>query len=236
MDIINQHTSQQFNVDLEGIRNKMMEMGGLVEKQITNAIEVICTGEVDKLCDIDYIEDQIDEMEVAIDNECTQILVRRQPAASDLRMVIAVSRVIGDLERMGDEASKIAKLAMSRDESSNSSVVCQHSIRYMGIEVVKMLKEALDAFARYDVNGAVEVVRNDKLVDQQYASAVRELVTYMMEDPRAISGAIEILWALRSIERIGDHARNISEQVIYLVNGKDVRHSSLMEIEKEAKH
>ncbi|KZY96607.1 transcriptional regulator PhoU, partial [Oleibacter sp. HI0075] len=177
--------------------------------------------------------DDVDKAEVAIDNECTQILVRRQPAASDLRMVLAVSRVVRDLERIGDEASKIAIHTLEVKDSKNPQF-CQQAIRYMGEEVVKMISGALDAFARHDVEGAIEVVRTDKLVDKQYASALRELITYMMEDPRSIGQAINILWILRAIERIGDHARNISEQVIYLVSGTDVRHSSLTEMEETA--
>ncbi|MAY13720.1 MULTISPECIES: phosphate signaling complex protein PhoU [Oceanospirillaceae] len=229
----NQHISGQFNADLEAIRNHMMGMGGLVERQVANAIEAICSGDTRVADDVIRREDEVDKMEVNIDHECTQILVRRQPAASDLRMVLAVSRVVRDLERIGDEASKIAIHTLEvADNSSNQ--LCQQAMRYMGAEVVKMISGALDAFARHDVDGAIDVVRNDKLVDQQYASALRELITYMMEDPRSIGQAINILWILRAIERIGDHARNISEQVIYLVKGTDVRHSSLTEIEEQA--
>lgn len=228
----NQHISGQFNADLEAIRNKMMTMGGLVERQITAAIEAICDGDSGVVEEVIRREDEVDRLEVSIDNACTQVLVRRQPAASDLRMVIAVTRVVRDLERMGDEACKIAIHAREYMQSSHSQI-CQQSIRSMGSDVVKMLSGALDAFARADVADAVDVVRNDKLVDQQYASALRELITYMMEDPRSISQAINILWILRAIERIGDHARNISEQVIYLVSGTDVRHSSLSEIEEK---
>lgn len=228
----NQHISGQFNADLEAIRNHMMGMGGLVERQVANAIEAICSGDTRVADDVIRREDDVDRMEVNIDHECTQILVRRQPAASDLRMVLAVSRVVRDLERIGDEASKIAIHTLEVADNSNNQL-CQQAMRYMGAEVVKMISGALDAFARHDVDGAIDVVRNDKLVDQQYASALRELITYMMEDPRSIGQAINILWILRAIERIGDHARNISEQVIYLVKGTDVRHSSLTEIEEQ---
>ena len=229
----NQHISGQFNADLEAIRNHMMAMGGLVERQVANAIEAITNSDSRIADEVIRREDDVDKLEMAIDHECTQILVRRQPAASDLRMVLAVSRVVRDLERMGDEACKIAIHTLEVGDNSNNPL-CQQAIRYMGAEVVKMISGALDAFTRHDVDGAVDVVRNDKLVDQQYASALRELITYMMEDPRSISQAISILWILRAIERIGDHARNISEQVIYLVKGTDVRHSSLTEIEQQA--
>ncbi|WP_368501403.1 phosphate signaling complex protein PhoU [Oceanobacter sp. 5_MG-2023] len=228
-----QHISGQFNSDLEAIRSQMMEMGGLVERQVANAIEAITTGDTTPADDIIRREDDVDRMEVAIDQECTQILVRRQPAASDLRMVLAVSRVVRDLERIGDEATKIAVHALEVSGSTNGGY-CQQSIRYMGTEVGKMISGALNAFARNDVDGALDVVRNDKLVDQQYSAALRELITYMMEDPRSISQAINILWILRAIERIGDHARNISEQVIYVVSGADVRHSSISEMEERA--
>lgn len=229
----NQHISGQFNADLEAIRNHMMSMGGLVERQVNHAIQAICTGDTQLADDVIRREDDVDSAEVTIDNECTQILVRRQPAASDLRMVLAVSRVVRDLERIGDEASKIAVHTLEVTDTQNPQF-CQQAMRYMGEEVVKMISGALDAFARHDVDGAIEVVRTDKLVDKQYASALRELITYMMEDPRSISQAINILWILRAIERIGDHARNISEQVIYLVSGTDVRHSSLTEMEETA--
>ena len=227
----NQHISGQFNADLEAIRNHMMSMGGLVERQVNHAVQAICSGDTQLADDVIRREDDVDKAEVAIDNECTQILVRRQPAASDLRMVLAVSRVVRDLERIGDEASKIAIHTLEVKDTKNPQF-CQQAMRYMGEEVVKMISGALDAFARHDVEGAIEVVRTDKLVDKQYASALRELITYMMEDPRSIGQAINILWILRAIERIGDHARNISEQVIYLVKGTDVRHSSLTEIEE----
>ena len=229
----NQHISGQFNADLEAIRNHMMSMGGLVERQVNHAVQAICSGDTQLADDVIRREDDVDKAEVAIDNECTQILVRRQPAASDLRMVLAVSRVVRDLERIGDEASKIAIHTLEVKDSKNPQF-CQQAIRYMGEEVVKMISGALEAFARHDVEGAIEVVRTDKLVDKQYASALRELITYMMEDPRSIGQAINILWILRAIERIGDHARNISEQVIYLVSGTDVRHSSLTEMEETA--
>jgi phosphate transport system protein len=231
----NQHISQQFNADLEAIRNQMLAMGGLVQRQVSDAIDAICSGDTSSADKIIQREEDVNEMEVSIDQECTHILVRRQPAASDLRMVLAVSRVVRDLERMGDEAAKIAIHALEvASGNQTGSKMCNQSIRHMGSAVVKMTSDALDAFARHDIEGAIDVVRSDKMVDEQYASAIRELSTYMMEDPRSIGQAINILWILRAIERIGDHARNISEQVIYLVSGADVRHSSLSEMEEQA--
>ncbi|MGB1091650.1 MAG: phosphate signaling complex protein PhoU [Oceanobacter sp.] len=235
MDLnFDQHISGQFNSDLEAIRSHMMAMGGLVERQVVEAIEAIISGDTSSADDIVRREDDVDNFEVNIDRECTQILVRRQPAASDLRMVLAVSRVVRDLERIGDEATKIAVHALEVAGNGNSGF-CSQAIRYMGQEVVKMISGALNAFARSDVDGALDVVRNDKLVDKQYSAATRELITYMMEDPRSITQAINILWILRAIERIGDHARNISEQVIYVVSGTDVRHSSISEMEEYAR-
>jgi phosphate transport system protein len=231
----NQHISQQFNADLEAIRNQMLSMGGLVQRQVADAIDAICSGDTSSADKIIQREDDVDQLEVEIDQECTHILVRRQPAASDLRMVLAVSRVVRDLERMGDEAAKIAIHALEVANGNQAgSKICHQAIRHMGTAVVKMISDALDAFARHDIEGAIEVVRNDKMVDEQYGSAIRELITYMMEDPRSIGQAINILWILRAIERIGDHARNISEQVIYLVSGADVRHSTLTEMEEQA--
>ena len=231
----NQHISQQFNADLQDIRNQMLAMGGLVQRQVTDAIEAISTGNTSSADKIIQREDDVDAMEINIDRECTHILVRRQPAASDLRMVLAVSRVVRDLERMGDEAAKIAIHALEVANGNQAgSKMCNQSILHMGGAVIEMISEALDAFARHDIEGAIDVVRSDKMVDEQYASAIRELSTYMMEDPRSIGQAINILWILRAIERIGDHARNISEQVIYLVSGADVRHSSLSEMEEQA--
>ena len=224
-----QHISAQFNADLEKVRNHMMTMGGLVERQISDAIEALLTADSQKADEVIAREQEVNRLELAIDYECTQILARRQPAASDLRMVLSVSRVVSDLERMGDNACKIARHTL--EVGDGGEVMCQPAIRSMGGEVVKMVNAALDAFTRHDVDDALAVIHHDALVDQQYSAAVRELVTYMMEDARAITRSINILWILRSIERIGDHATNISEQVIYLVKGKDVRHKKITDIE-----
>lgn len=223
-----QHISAQFNADLEKISSHMMSMGGLVERQVVHAIEALISGDSKLAEEVIRREEDVNKLELEIDYECTQILARRQPTASDLRMVISVSRVVSDLERIGDKACKIARQALDVGESP---AFCQQAIRSMGAEVVKMVNATLDAFTRHDVEGALAVMEHDDLVDQQYASAVRELVTYMMEDPRSISKAISILWILRSIERIGDHARNISQQVVYLVKGTDVRHKSRKDID-----
>jgi phosphate transport system protein len=174
---------------------------------------------------------KINLMETDLDEECTGILARRQPAAGDLRLVIAVMRAVNDLERVGDESAKIAKLALKLcDEGEAPKGYVE--IRHIGDRVIKMTQKSLNAFARLDAEEALVVAQEDKEVDLDYASAMRELVTCMMEDPRSISRVLNVMWSLRSLERIGDHARNIAENVIYLVKGKDVRHSSLAEMEK----
>lgn len=178
------------------------------------------------------IEDDVDLREVALDKSCTSVLALRQPAASDLRMVLTVTKIIRDLERMGDEAQKIAKMAISLSDSGPAPGGYEE-VRHMGALVLQMVNSVLDAFARFDVEKALDVARADKQVDREYKSAMRELVTYMMEDPRSIGRSMNILWAFRSLERIGDHARNIAEHIIFLVRGLDVRHASVSEMERK---
>lgn len=234
MDNLNldQHISRQFNADLDDVKSKMLHMGGLVEKQIALAIHALESADNQLASDVIKMEDKIDELELEIDEECATILARRQPAASDLRLVLAVSRTTTDLERVGDEANKIACMALQLMEGGDLPKG-YIEIRHIGDHVREMVKNALDAFARFDVQQALEVVQEDHRVDIEYGTAVRELITYMMEDPRSISRAINILWSLRALERVGDHARNIAEHLIYLVKGKDVRHSSTTEMKKK---
>lgn len=229
-----QHISQQFNDELEAIRTDMLEMGGLVEKQVSDAIVALIEGDGKMAETVRENDHAINQMERAIDEECMRILARRQPAASDLRLVMAITKIVVDLERIGDEASKIAKRALQLVEEGQSPrgyVECRH----IGHHVRKMVQDALDAFARSDSELALAVAREDKMVDQEYKTAMREMVTYMMEDPRSISRVLSILWVLRSLERVGDHARNVAEQVIYLVKGTDVRHIGLKNMEIEVK-
>lgn len=233
MDKINldNHISQQFNADLESLKSEFLEMGGLVEKQIADAVKSIENVDSEIAQRVMENEPKVDAMEVAIDEQCTIILAKRQPAASDLRMVLTVTKAVRDLERMGDEAQKVARMAIKLSEDATSS----HGfieLRHIGSGVQHMLRHSLDAFARYDADMALEVAKEDKLIDQEYTSALRELITYMMEDPRSISRAMNVLWALRSLERIGDHARNLAEHLIYMVKGKDVRHVSVKEMER----
>lgn len=224
-----QHISAQFNAELEAVKNHLLKMGGVVEQQLGEAIDALVNMDSGAASKIIAMDKTVNRMEVSIDDECARILARRQPAASDLRLVLAVAKVITDLERIGDEAAKIARQAikLSEEGASPSNFV---EIRHIGVHVSDMLRKSLDAFTRLDVETAVEVVKEDKAVDREYGSALRSLVTFMMEDPRVISSVLNEMWALRALERVGDHASNIAEHVIYLVRGLDVRHVGLDEL------
>lgn len=225
-DNLSLHISQQFNAELEEVRSHLLAMGGLVEKQVNDAVTALIDADSGLAMQVREIDTQTNQMERSIDEECIRILARRQPAASDLRLIISISKSVIDLERIGDEATKIAKRAILLSEEGESPRGYVE-VRHIGEQVRKMVQEALDAFARFDADLALSVAQYDKTVDREYKSALRELVTYMMEDPRSISRVLNVIWALRSLERIGDHARNIAELVIYLVHGTDVRHTGL---------
>lgn len=227
-----QHISQQFNAELEDIRSHMLAMGGLVEKQVNDAIIALIEADSELAQKVREIDDQTNEMERHIDEECVRILARRQPAATDLRLIISISKCVIDLERIGDEASKIAKRAIQLCEEGEAPRGYVE-VRHIGGQVQKMVQQALDAFARFDAGLALSVAEYDDVVDREYKTALRELVTYMMEDPRAISRVLNVIWVLRSLERVGDHARNIAEMVIYLVHGKNVRHMDLEQVQAE---
>jgi phosphate transport system protein len=209
-------------------------MGGLVERQIEDALIAIIDADSQRADEVIAREKQVNGLELSVDEEATRILVRRQPAASDLRLVLVITKAVGDLERIGDESKKIAKLALKLTEEGPAPRG-YFELRHIGAAVREMLHDALDAFTRLDVDAALEVVRRDKTVDQEYRSATRELMTYMMEDPRSISRVMNIMWALRSLERIGDHARNVAEYVFYMVKGKDMRHVALENVESTVK-
>ena len=217
------HYMKQFDEDLEEIRTRLMEMGGKVEQQLQNAIRAVT--EVDsKLADeVINQEKLVDTMEVDIDEACILIIARRQPAASDLRLVMMVTKAVNDLERIGDEAKKIANHAIILAEERATSEGYTE-VRHLGQSVLGMLSNALDAFARFDVDAAMRTLKEDRQIDLDYKTALRELVTYMMEDPRSISRVINVLWVVRSLERIGDHAKNLCEQIVFVVKGKDIRH------------
>lgn len=229
-----QHISHQFDQELEDIRSSVLSMGGLVEEHLQKALDALSTRNAElaeQVADSDY---RVNSMEVSIDEACTAILARRQPAASDLRLVVAVIKTITDLERIGDEAEKIARMviAVTQDEPPKSYFI---GVLSLGHHVRNMLHAALDAFARMDSRAALLTASEDPVVDKENDAVMRQLITYMMEDPRSITRVLNVMWAARSMERIGDHANNICENVIYFVEGKDVRHISLEEVEKEIK-
>jgi phosphate transport system protein len=230
---IGHHISQQYNEELEDLRSRVLAMGGLVEKQIADAVEALSEGDVELADHVITTDYQVNAMEVNIDEECAQILALRQPAASDLRLVVAVIKTITDLERIGDQAEKVAHMALrlaDAERPKNS----YHEIRNMGKQVREMLHNALDAYARLDTEAAIRVAHEDLNVDSQYEAIMRQRITHMMEDPRSIARSLDVMWAARALERIGDHSRNICEYVIYLVKGKDVRHISLKKMEEAA--
>ena len=217
------HIMKQFDDELEEIRTRLMEMGGKVEQQLQNAIRAVSEAD-SKLAEEVIVEEQrVDDMEVDIDEACILIIARRQPAASDLRLVMMVTKAVNDLERIGDEAKKIANHAVILAEQGGASEGYTE-VRHLGQSVSSMLANALDAFARFDVDAAMRTLEEDRQIDLDYKTALRELVTYMMEDPRSITRAINILWVVRSLERIGDHAKNLCEQIVFVVKGKDIRH------------
>lgn len=229
---MSQHISKQFDNELDNIRGRVMAMGGLVEKQIADALLALTDSDIDLGQSVINNEPGVNTYEVSIDEECTQILARRQPAAGDLRLITAVIKTITDLERIGDEAEKVAKMAiyLSEKQGAKSYYV---GISAMGNFVREMVRDALDAFARMDSAAAVKTAAKEPESDEQYAAILRQLITYMMEDPRSITAVIDAVWTVRSLERIGDHARNICEYVVYFVEGKDVRHLTIEEMEKK---
>ncbi|WP_261842859.1 phosphate signaling complex protein PhoU [Aliamphritea ceti] len=225
------HISQQFNDELEQVRTELLTMGGIVERQVTDAIEALIEGDAELAEQARKNDQIINDMELMIDEQCTRIIARRQPAAADLRLIIAISKTISDLERMGDEASRICRHAIELADENGKGRGYQE-VRHIGNLVRQMLQDCLTAFARSDAEMAYKVAKKDKSVDQEYRTAMRTLVTFMMEDPRSISNVMNVIWVLRSLERIGDHTCNMAEHLIYLVSGTDVRHSSLSDIKK----
>ena len=229
-----EHLTKQFDVDLESLRSRMLQMGGLIESQILTAIEGFYSGNRKALDQVIENDRQVNGYEVGIDTECSHIIARRQPAASDLRMIMGVSKAVTDLERVGDEAKKIAVVSRQIHESGRLQVPRLADIRRAGSIVVGMLRKALDAFARLDAVAAAEVIRDDAAIDEAFRGIMRQLITFMMEDPRTISTALEIVWVARAIERMGDHSKNLAEQVIYIVKGTDVRHTNFENVERKA--
>jgi len=224
-----QHISGQFNDELDAMKKHLLEMGGLVEQQLGQAMEALLRRDSGQAAAVIASDREINQMQVMIDEECSRILALRQPAASDLRLVLAVAKSTTDLERIGDEATKVARQAIKLSELPPASSSATE-LRHIGRHVATMLREALDSFARLDVAKAIEVVIDDDAVDSEYDAAMRSLVALMMEDARNISGVLHEMWALRGLERVGDHATNIAEQVVYLVRGLDVRHMKPAEL------
>jgi len=220
------HISRRFNQDIEDLRNTVLTMGGLVETQLSRAIAAIVSGDSElglKVAKDDY---KVNNLEVDIDEECSRILATRAPAAGDLRLIVAIIKTITDLERIGDEAEKIGFLA-SKLAGMDRPPDSYRELKNLGGHVSHMLRDAMNAFARLDVSEALEVVREDELVDEEYDAITRQCITFMMEAPRSIKRVMNVTWAARSLERIGDHAKNICEYVIYMVEGRDVRHTDI---------
>ena len=219
-----EHISKQFDAELEAVRSRVLQMGGLVEEQIVKAVDGLASGDLAALDRVIEDDHRVNAMEVGLDESCSQIIARRQPAASDLRLVMAIIKTITDLERIGDEAEKIARMAKLIHEAERAHLP-RLELKHVASLALAMLRKALDAFARLDVESALQVVKQDRGVDDEFRSILRQLITFMMEDPRTISRCLETLFMAKAIERIGDHAKNMAEYVVYMVEGRDVRHT-----------
>jgi phosphate transport system protein len=228
------HISSKFDAELASLRSRVTQMGGLVENQIERAIAAFLNGDLDTMEQVIADDHLINVLEVSIDDECAHIIARRQPAAGDLRLVMAVIKIVTDLERIGDEAAKIARTAKEiygRDRLHTPRLA---DVRKLAEQGVTMLRDVLNAFVRLDVVEAARIIRSDQLLDDNFRGILRQLITYMMEDPRTISSALDITFIAKAIERIGDHCKNIAENVIYVVKGTDVRHIAIDVMEREA--
>ena len=228
---MSEHISKQFDAELESVRSRVLQMGGLVEEQILRAVEALDSGDMERIDKVIADDHRVNALEVGLDEACSHIIARRQPAAGDLRLLIAVIKTITDLERIGDEAEKIARMAKLIHAAGRQNMPSL-DIAHVADRAVAMLRQSLDAFARLDVAEAMRVVKQDSAVDDAFRAIMRQLITFMMEDPRTITRSLEILFIAKAIERIGDHAKNVSEYVIYMVKGRDVRHVSLEQMEK----
>ena len=229
-----EHSSSQYDKDLDALRTKVLQMGGLVEAQIRAATDAYTTGNIDQVAQIVQTDARVNGLEVTIDSECSHIIARRQPTASDLRLVLAIIKTVTDLERIGDEAEKIARMAKKVHERDRIVLPRFADVRHAANIAITMLRRSLDSFARLDAAEAAQVIRQDTEIDSEFRSIMRELITYMMEDPRTISTVMDIIWIAKALERIGDHSKNIAEYVIYIVKGTDVRHTDIENAEKQA--
>jgi phosphate transport system protein len=228
-----EHIYKQFDADMDAVRARVLEMGGLVEEQVGKAVEALINGNTTLAEEVIANDHKVNALEVASDEACSHIIALRQPTAGDLRMILTIVKTITDLERIGDEAAKIARYAVKIFESDRITAPRYNEIKYMAGLTTRMLRESLDAFARLDASGAAGVARQDMEVDEEFQMIMRHLITYMMEDPRTISTFIDLLFVVKAIERIGDHAKNMSEYVVFMVKGKDVRHTTIEELERE---
>jgi len=229
---LTQHISKRFNQELEDARSQVMQMGGLVESQVKEGLKSLLNADLELAKNVVDNDVKVNALEVEIDENCTQILARRQPAASDLRLMVSIIKTITDLERIGDEAAKLGKNALKLDDDGKTARQFVE-LRHLGEHVSEMLNKALTAYARMDVAAALEVIQSDKIINEEFDNISRLLLTRMMEDPREIKSALRISWCARALERIGDHTKNICEYIVYLVKGKDVRHIDIEKIKQE---
>ena len=229
---LSHHTSRRFNEDLESVRARVLAMGGFVEEQLGHALTALVAGDSSLGRAVASQDYKVNGMEVSIDEECSRILATRAPAAGDLRMVVATIKTITDLERIGDECERIGSIA-ARLADDEHRADRYREVKHLGRTVQLMVHNMLDACARLDANLALETAQNDRFVDEEYESIQRQCITFMMEDPRTIRRALDVMWVVRSLERIGDHAKNICEYIVYMVHGKDIRHTSLESVAEE---
>jgi phosphate transport system protein len=229
---LSHHILSRYNEELEGLRTSVLQMGGLVEQQLQNGVKAVVGGDSRLGEEVARLDHKVNAMEVSIDDDCSRILATRAPTASDLRLIVAVIKTITDLERIGDEAEKLGHTA-ARLAAMDRTVDRYRELKHIGEIVAEMVRGALDAFARLDTDAALKVARKDRMVDEEYEAIQRQCITFMMEDPRTIRRALDVLWVARALERIGDHAKNICEYVIYMVVGKDIRHLSIEDVERQ---
>jgi phosphate transport system protein len=223
--MIGEHSSKQYDQELEAIRSKVLLMGGMVETQFDEALNCFRVGDAEKADKVIADDQAVNQLELSLDDSCSHLIVRRQPAANDLRTVMATIKVITDLERIGDEATKIARTSKSIHARGPVGFNHYDMVRTIAKATTDLLHDALDAFARLDGKQALQIIAADEVIDHEFRTILRNLITFMMEDPRTISSALDTLWVAKAIERIGDHAKNIAEYVIYVVEGRDIRHS-----------